>query len=743
MLYRSRVHHKYTPYKFKHLYSFIHSNLVQTKTQSLHSIHSFHSLRSGLIMQSSQSTSTGDLDQLPSTMQKAHIHESATKSISLEHLKFDNLAIRALPIDPITENYTRRVPNACFSLVEPTPVENPKLVAYSSEALELLDIDSQDIQDEYKMTVYFSGNKLLPGARPAAHCYCGHQFGSFSGQLGDGATMYLGEIINQKGERWEIQFKGAGKTPYSRSADGRKVLRSSIREFLCSELMHHLGIPTTRAGTCVTSDTRVLRDIFYSGNPIHERATIITRIAPTFLRFGSFEIFKTTDPHTGRDGPSANRKDLFLQLLHYTISTFYPHLLPSSSSSSAIDLNKMTEQELHPVYHAFYQEIVERTARLVALWQSVGFCHGVLNTDNMSIIGVTIDYGPYGFMESFDTDFICNASDDGGRYSYGNQMEMCRWNCMKLGEAMRFVLPPTEAKEILSRFDDVFEETYEKKMWQKLGLIKHGGRSGDTKLLGSLLELMQRTGADMTTTFRVLARVNIPSTEVAHACSLVFPVSTAASCKIKPNASSIEVNAASSVNASVSSNPNHTTSIDQIVDYIVGMCPSIEALKQRYHSMIPPDSLQMLLSMAQRDPLVLYQFGLSMEVLKKEMEKMKKGKELSKIDAAEKLASDRQAWMEFLHQYQDRLQEEIQGLSADQAQQFAEERVRVMNMNNPKVVLRNWIAQEAIDAAEQLDFSMVQSLLDIFKHVYDEVHPFNADHRYSMPATSNAELKVS
>ncbi|KAL5514995.1 hypothetical protein EMCRGX_G000100 [Ephydatia muelleri] len=238
---------------------------------------------------------------------------------------------------------------------------------------------------------YFAGNKILPGSDPAAHCYCGHQFGNFAGQLGDGCALYLGEVVNVAGERWELQLKGAGKTPYSCQADGRKVLQSSIREFLCSEAMFHLGIPTTRAGTCVTSDTPVARDIFYNGNVIYEKATVISRIAPTFLRFGSFEIFKTRDPQTGRSGPSVGRMDILNQLLDYTITSFFPEV------------------------------------------------HGedrVLNTDNMSIVGVTIDYGPFGFMDRYDPNHICNGSDDGGRYSYTNQPAICRWNLKKLAEAL-------------------------------------------------------------------------------------------------------------------------------------------------------------------------------------------------------------------------------------------------------------------------------------------------------------------
>lgn len=245
------------------------------------------------------------------------------------------------------------------------------------------------------------------------------QFGNFSGQLGDGAAMYLGEILTEAGsKRWEIQLKGAGKTPYSRQGDGRKVLRSSIREFLCSEAMAGLGVPTTRAGSCVTSSTRVVRDMFYTGNNIEERATVIMRIAQTFLRFGSFEIFKGTDPVTGRSGPSAgmalaqvplggrvSETDQHLHaMLDYTISSFFPDLW------SVRTMPENEDQKRKVCYAAFLEEVTRRTARLAAKWQAVGFCHGVLNTDNMSIVGLTIDYGPFGFMDRFDPQHVCTLS---------------------------------------------------------------------------------------------------------------------------------------------------------------------------------------------------------------------------------------------------------------------------------------------------------------------------------------------
>ncbi|XP_020616174.1 selenoprotein O-like [Orbicella faveolata] len=244
---------------------------------------------------------------------------------TLETLKFDNLALRSLPIDKETQNVIRQVEGACFTLVDPTPVRNPTLVSYSANALSLLDLPQSEVTRP-EFVQYMSGNKLLGGSQTAAHCYCGHQQGYFSGQLGDGAAMYLGEVLNSKGDRWEIQLKGTGLTPFSNHRDGRKVLRSSIREFLCSEAMYHLGVPTTRAGCCVTSDTFVERDKDYNGSAAKERASLVLRIAPTFLRFGSFEIFKPADPLTGYKGPSSCRVDILHQLLGYTIKNFYPQV---------------------------------------------------------------------------------------------------------------------------------------------------------------------------------------------------------------------------------------------------------------------------------------------------------------------------------------------------------------------------------------------------------------------------------
>ena len=245
------------------------------------------------------------------------------------------------------------------------------------------------------MASIFSGNILLPGMVCASHCYAGHQFGSFSGQLGDGAAMYLGDVevvnaeveVEAEAQTYELQLKGSGLTPYSRTADGRKVLASSIREFLASEAFAHLNIPTTRAPVLVTStSTRVRRDKFYDGNVAFENCAVTTRLGRSFLRFGSFEIFKPADPLTNRSGPSPGNEELCEKLLNFAVADFYPTLVtPTSTKSEKAEL--------------LLRKTVAKTAFLVAQWQTVGFTHGVLNTDNMSLFGLTIDYGPFGFME--------------------------------------------------------------------------------------------------------------------------------------------------------------------------------------------------------------------------------------------------------------------------------------------------------------------------------------------------------
>jgi uncharacterized protein YdiU (UPF0061 family) len=586
---------------------------------------------------------------------------------TLESLRFDNVAVRSLPVDPVEDNYIRAVKNACWSKVEPQPVTAPRLVSYSTPCLALLDV-TPDQMTRTDAAEYFSGNRLFPGAMPHAHCYCGFQFGAFSGQLGDGAAMYLGEVVNSKGERWELQFKGAGKTPYSRSADGRKVLRSSIREYLCSEAMAGLGVPTTRAAALVTSDTLVQRDVMYNGNVINERASIVTRVAPTFIRFGSFEVCKGVDGTTGRSGPSAGNTELLRQLLNYVTDSFFPEATgyPEGSPERAL---------------AMFKEVVRSTAELVAAWQCVGFTHGVLNTDNLSILGLTIDYGPYGFMEHFDPDFVPNGSDGTGRYRYRDQPQMCRWNLEKLTEALEPLLPLALSQPSLTLFNSTYQTARARRLRQKLGLAEE--RPEDAALFESLFDTMKATSVDFTGLFRLLSDFDgTPASAEDTARNLAKACAT-------PDAL-----AASMRRAVVISAPR-----------------------------IQESSLRELYKMAREQPdQIALRFGAPPEAILEELEgEMRKlenlkaaserVKQLEGMSSEMKAESDAVTWREWLDKYGQRLASETHRSHA--------ERKVAMDAVNPSFVLRNWVAQQAIQLAEAGDYSGVNDVLSKLENPFE------------------------
>ncbi|KAJ1621570.1 hypothetical protein T492DRAFT_846955 [Pavlovales sp. CCMP2436] len=344
--------------------------------------------------------------------------------------RFDNAALRTLRVSADFHGPARQIIGSHFVRTRPHSLSAPQVVASSPAALELVGLANLD---EEMLARVLSGNELLPGSEPAAHCYCGHQFGAFAGQLGDGAAMYLGEVFSPTLGRWELQLKGAGPTPFSRSSDGRKVLRSSVREFLASEAVHCLGVPTTRAASLVTSASTVVRDVRYDGNARPEACAVVARVARTFVRFGSFEICRPTDPQTGRTGPNARTaggagesparsEPLVLELVDYVAESFLG-LVDSAPGSQ--------ERAL-----ALLESVCASTAELLARWQGLGFTHGVLNTDNMGILSDTIDYGPYGFMGHFDKLFTPNSSDNSGRYCYDRQPAAVEWNVAKLGQTL-------------------------------------------------------------------------------------------------------------------------------------------------------------------------------------------------------------------------------------------------------------------------------------------------------------------
>lgn len=602
---------------------------------------------------------------------------------SLERLEFDNVALKKLPLDPSEEQGVRQVKGACFSRVTPQPLTKPRFVAVSHQAQALLGLDGEEVVNDPLGPEYLSGSKVMPGSEPAAHCYCGHQFGQFAGQLGDGAACYLGEVKVPSGQdpellrenpsgRWEIQVKGAGLTPYSRQADGRKVLRSSIREFLCSEAMFFLGVPTTRAGSVVTSDSRVIRDVYYNGHARHERCSVVLRIAPTFIRFGSFEIFKPADEFTGRQGPSYGRDEIRGQMMDYVIEMFYPEI--QQNYPDRVERNV-----------AFFREVVLRTARLVAQWQCVGFCHGVLNTDNMSILGLTLDYGPYGFMDRFDPDFICNASDNSGRYSYQAQPAICRWNLGKLAEALAPELPPDRAEAVLEEYLDLYNRFYLENMRKKLGLLKKEDPE-DEILITKLLQTMHNTGADFTNTFRSLSLISCPTEENSE---------------------------------------GEEDSVKKATDLLIEQCASLEELKAANKPTMDPRELAVLLSIAQSNP-TLFQMISDRATIARQLERLSKLKDLMETTQEELKTKQAEDWTSWITQYRKRLARELEGQSDVQAVQ--EERVRVMDSTNPRVILRNYIAQNAIEAAENGDFSEVQRVLKVLEK------PFSSQPGLELPA---------
>ena len=502
---------------------------------------------------------------------------------TLDSLIFDDSFTRALPADSEPRNYRRQVIRSCYSHVIPTKVSKPTLVSYAKEVAAQLNLDSDACESD-QFTQVFSGNDLLAGMRPYAACYGGHQFGNWAGQLGDGRVINLGEIVNPQGERLTLQIKGSGLTPYSRTADGLAVLRSSVREFLCSEAMHHLGVPTTRALSLVLTGEKVKRDMFYDGHPQMEPGAIVCRVAPSFIRFGNFQI------HAMR-----GEMELLKALVDYTLRHHFPHLGEPSKE----------------VYIAWFQEVCSTTAKMIVEWMRVGFVHGVMNTDNMSILGLTIDYGPYGWLENYDPNWTPNTTDaNGRRYRFGHQHKIALWNLYQLANAIVPLIEETEPLEqALDAYPDIYTEAWQSMMGKKLGLHTVQPEKDDT-LITELLALLEAVETDMTIFFRKLA--NLPV--------------------------SLDINKEGD-----------------------------------------EDFLSTLID-------AYYQ--------------------------PEQLTSEYKARMgKWIQSYKLRVREE--NISDD---------IRKSRMNavNPKYVFRNYLAQQAIDKAEQGDHTMIFELLELLRHPYDE-----------------------
>jgi serine/tyrosine/threonine adenylyltransferase len=488
-------------------------------------------------------------------------------------LTFNNRFIQSLPGDTNPLNRSRQVQGAFWSRVDPTPVAAPRLIAYSPEVAATLGLGDAQLHSA-EMVNAVSGNGTLPGMETYATVYGGHQFGNWAGQLGDGRAIFLGEVVAPDGQHFELQLKGAGPTPFSRRADGRAVLRSSIREFLCSEAMHHLGVPTTRALSLVQTGDEVERDMFYDGNAAPEPGAIVCRVAPTFIRFGHFEL-----------PASRGETALLKQLVDFTIANYF---------------SKVAALPEHEQVAAFYAEVCVNTAKLVAEWMRVGFVHGVMNTDNLSIIGLTIDYGPYGWVDNFDPGWTPNTTDAGGkRYAFGRQPGVAQWNLARLGDALSSLdVKPEDVAASLKQFEATYGVEITRVFSEKFGLYQWSDGEGD--LIDEAFTLMNESEIDMTILFRALA-------DAAH----------------------------------------------------------VDALKDAFY-----------------------------------------------LDGQWQIA--REKWAAWLARYVALCNEQ----NPTPEQRAA--RVSRMNSANPKYVLRNYLAQQAIDAAHAGDPSKISELLDVMRHPYDE-----------------------
>ncbi len=375
-----------------------------------------------------------------------------TELLRLEELRFDN-------------SYAR-LPGELFARVRPTPLARPWLVSFNPDAAELIDLDPAEAERP-DFADFFGGGKLLPGADPLAALYAGHQFGSWVPQLGDGRAILLGEAVNGRGERWDLQLKGSGPTPFSRGFDGRSVLRSAIREYLGSEAVHGLGIPTTRALCVVGSEEPVQRETV-------EAAAALLRMAPTHVRFGTFEVLAFRGWH-----------EALRTLADHVVRHHFPQI--------------EGEEDRFP---RLLREVVERTARLMAMWQAVGFAHGVMNTDNMSVLGLTIDYGPFGFLDDHDPRFLPNHSDPGGRYAFDQQPAVGLWNCARLAGALLPLMTHDEAVAALDAYEGAYAEEHARRVRAKLGLARD--REDDGELWNDLSALLAANSVDHTGFFRAL-----------------------------------------------------------------------------------------------------------------------------------------------------------------------------------------------------------------------------------------------
>lgn len=396
--------------------------------------------------------------------------------IKLSNIQFENEFVDNFPGDHSGDLRPRQTPEALYSLAAPSAVKEPGLLSWSEELAQELGIIKPNSKEEIDI---LGGNLVTNSMKPYAACYAGHQFGNWAGQLGDGRAITLGELRSASGSKFELQLKGAGPTAYSRRADGRAVLRSSVREYLMSEAMFHLHVPTTRALSLVRTGENVMRDMFYDGNPQFEPGAIVARVAPSFLRFGNFELLAARE-----------EVENLRRLTNWTINQYYPHITGT---------DKIVQ---------FYAEILARSIDMVVDWLRVGFVHGVMNTDNMSALGLSIDYGPYSFVDNYDLNFTPNTTDlPGKRYAFGKQPAIVKWNLGCLGGALAPLFEDTAALvKVLDGFDDLYWSRYFSMMGKKLGL--DALRTDDFQLVRQFEKMLSLLSPDMTIFYRQLSELD-------------------------------------------------------------------------------------------------------------------------------------------------------------------------------------------------------------------------------------------
>jgi uncharacterized protein YdiU (UPF0061 family) len=397
----------------------------------------------------------------------------------LDQVPFENPFVEELRGEVSGNKGARQVPGYHYARVAPTPVADPHLLAWSDELGDFLGLAKP--AERGPAVSALAGNLVTASMKPFAARYGGHQFGNWAGQLGDGRAIALGQVTAVDGSHQEIQLKGAGPTPFSRRGDGRAVLRSSLREFLCSEAMHYLGVPTTRALSLVATGDDVVRDMFYDGRAAPEPGAIVARVAPTFIRFGNFQLLA-----------ASGEIDNLRTLADYVLRHYYPELGPPAPET----------------YVRWFVEVARRTAIMVAHWMTVGFVHGVLNTDNMSILGLTIDYGPYGWLEPYDPDWTPNTTDFGGRrYAFGQQSRIGMWNLMALAQSLKpLVADPQALQAGLDMYAETLVATQHGLLLRKLGLTELAA-DDDQDLTEALPPALAEAGVDMTIFFRQLAHL--------------------------------------------------------------------------------------------------------------------------------------------------------------------------------------------------------------------------------------------